>query len=120
MQESWHNDDLAQQVITSIIAENNELEGYTYENETIRFHGRLYVGTNGELRHKIMLELHQTGVGGHSGRQATIKMVEQFFYWPSLKADVIKLVTKCITCQQSKSEHVVTIATTSHYLQALD
>lgn len=70
---------LARQVMTSIITANTPLKGYTYENETIRYHGRLYVGTNGDLRCKIIAELHQTGVGGHSGRQATIKRVDHFF-----------------------------------------
>lgn len=106
LQESWHNDELAQQIITNVVAQLEQLEGFSYDNDTIKFNGRLYVGANGELRQKVILELHQKGVGGYSGRQATIKRVEQFFYWPSLRTDVVKLITECLICQQQKNEHL--------------
>lgn len=84
----------------------DQLEGYSSTNETIRFKGKLYVGSNGELRLKIIHKLQQMGGRGHSGRQATIKRVEQFFYWQSLRSNVIKAVTECLVCQHNNSEHV--------------
>ena len=38
--------------------------------------------------------------------EATIKRVEQLFYWPSLRADVTKMVKECDTCLRNKVEHV--------------
>ena len=66
------------------------------------------MGSHRELRQQIIQALHNSGAGGHSGRQATIKRIEQFFYWTSLKSDVITTVSECLVCQQNKGEHVPT------------
>ena len=34
--------------------------------------------------------------------QKTIEVVEHYFYWPSLKKDVAKFVSRCHTCQLAK------------------
>ena len=75
LQESWVGDEVAQQVITSIAGGREPPNSFSYTNHTIRFQGRLYVGSTGELRKKIMQELHQSGVGGPSGRHATLKRI---------------------------------------------
>lgn len=36
------------------------------------------------------------------GRDKTITLVEDHFYWPSLKRDIIRLVSQCFTCQLGK------------------
>jgi hypothetical protein len=39
------------------------------------------------------MELHSGGAAGHFGRDKTIAMVEDRFYWPSIKRDVAKTVS---------------------------
>lgn len=55
--------ELAHQVITNSIVQLELIKGFSYGNGTIRCDGRLYVGSNGDLRQKILLELHKQGVG---------------------------------------------------------
>ncbi|RVW30177.1 Transposon Ty3-I Gag-Pol polyprotein [Vitis vinifera] len=50
----------------------------------------------------MIWELHSGGAYGHFGRNKTIAMTEDHFYWPSSKKDVVKNVSKCRTCQLSK------------------
>ena len=50
----------------------------------------------------MIWELHSGGAAGHFGRDKTIAMIEDSFYWPSLKIDEVKNVSKCRTCQLSK------------------
>ena len=50
----------------------------------------------------MIWELHFGGAASHLGRDKTIAMTEDRFYWPSLKRDVAKNVSKCRTCQPSK------------------
>lgn len=40
------------------------------------------------------------------GLNGTIKRVEQFFYWPTLRKDVVAVISQCVNCQRNKPEHV--------------
>ena len=39
--------------------------------------------------------MHAVGLAGHLGRDKTIALVEDRFYWPSLKNDVDIIVAQC-------------------------
>ena len=48
--------------------------------------------------------MHAGGLAGHFGRDKTIALVEDRFYWPSLKRDVSRIVAQCRTCQIAKAK----------------
>ena len=54
-----------------------------------------------ELREKVMLESH-AGYAGHRGIQTMFKVIETYFYWPTMKPDVHNFVEECVTCQKVK------------------
>lgn len=81
----------------------NELE---IKGGLLKYRGKWVVGINGDLRRRIFEELHEQGVGGHSGIRATTKRIEQYFFWPGLKKDVEIWVTECLVCQKSKHENI--------------
>ncbi|KAK8947266.1 hypothetical protein KSP39_PZI006860 [Platanthera zijinensis] len=65
------------------------------------YHSRLCIPRS-SLRHFIVWELHGGGLGGHFGRDKTIALVEDKFYWPGLKTIVSKVVGSCRACQLAK------------------
>ena len=69
--------------------------------------GCLFKGTrlclpDTSLREQVIWELPSGGAAGHFGRDKTVAMAEDRFYWPKLKRDVAKVVSQCRTCQLSK------------------
>ena len=48
--------------------------------------------------------MHAGGLAGHFERDKTIALVEDRFYWPSLKRDVARIVAQCRTCQITKAK----------------
>lgn len=50
------------------------------------------MGSSGGLRQKLLVQMHSSALGGHSGQQTTYKRIKQIFYWPGLKQEVEKMV----------------------------
>ncbi|PRQ29559.1 putative nucleotidyltransferase, Ribonuclease H [Rosa chinensis] len=83
------------------------LEKQSKSTEFVLQDGFLFKGTKlcipcTSVRDFLILELHAGGIAGHFGRDKTIALVEDRFYWPSLKRDVAKVVERCRTCQLAK------------------
>ncbi|CAA7034520.1 unnamed protein product [Microthlaspi erraticum] len=51
------------------------------------------------LRLKIILELHSEG---HVGRDRTLQLVTNSYFWPTVRRDVERYVSRCVVCQAAK------------------
>lgn len=76
------------------------------QNGLIRYKGRIWIGNNKLAQQYILQSFHNSGVGGHSGINATYHRVKSLFAWPHLKSSVTTYAQACQICQQAKSEHV--------------
>lgn len=55
------------------------------------------------LRDANILESHGGGLAGHFGRDKTIALLQERFYWPKLARDVSRIVNRCRICHISKT-----------------
>ena len=55
-----------------------------------------------ELRLKIILELHESLVGGHKGLTKTYCRIRERFYWPGMRNDIQNYIRTCNSCQNQK------------------
>ena len=60
---------------------------------------------DGELKWRIIEELHSTPYSAHPGIQRTIGRVRKSFYWRGMLGDVRQFVENCEVCQTEKSDH---------------
>ncbi|KAK1631313.1 hypothetical protein QYE76_005628 [Lolium multiflorum] len=58
-----------------------------------------WLSDNGEMK-----ESYAGGLMGHFGREKTLLMLADHFYWPKMRRDVDRYVKRCITCNKSKSK----------------
>ncbi|MCO5605646.1 hypothetical protein L7F22_059829 [Adiantum nelumboides] len=49
-----------------------------------------------------MFESRAPPYAGHRGIQTTMKAIETYFYWHTMKGDIQDYVSKCIVCQKTK------------------
>ncbi|XP_019184593.1 PREDICTED: uncharacterized protein LOC109179543 [Ipomoea nil] len=77
---SYEEDDLASKVLTEQLITAEEASLFTVVDGLIKYKGRLYIGQKGDLRSKLLLQLHNSPIGGHSGQQVTYHRLKQLFY----------------------------------------
>ena len=55
-----------------------------------------------EIQQNIICNYHDLPAFGHPGIARTIKLVQQFYWWPQLWKDIYKYVKGCTDCQRNK------------------
>eukprot|EP00253_Pinus_taeda_P011086 PITA_11086 len=84
------------------------LDTFSWKNDSLWYKDRIYLSKNSQLKHKILMELHTSPLGGHSGFLKTYHRVKKEFFWEGLNSDIQKFVAECLVCQQNKVETVKT------------
>ncbi|GLT37652.1 hypothetical protein SLA2020_119560 [Shorea laevis] len=54
------------------------------------------------LQDSIIWEAHNGGLAGHFGRDKTLALAKESFYWPKLGQNVIRHIQRCKVCHQAK------------------
>lgn len=101
-----HGDDAkAQELMIEIEAAGGTLGEYTFIDGLIRYQGRIWLGMNKLAHEHILLAIHSSGIGGHSGFTATYYRIKKLFSWPGMKQDIKAFIQACEVCQQAKVQH---------------
>jgi hypothetical protein len=67
---------------------------------------RLCIPAAGELRHRVLQELHATPLGGHFGRDKTLSLARRSVWWPGMPDAVAEYMRTCAVCQRVKADHL--------------
>ncbi|XP_026433073.1 uncharacterized protein LOC113330481 [Papaver somniferum] len=102
---SYTNDAVASTLIPQILVNPSAVSNFTYLEGILIFKGRIYVGTNSNLRQHILHSIHSSAIGGHFGIHGSYVRAKTYFYWKDLNQDNLMLVSQCETCQQKKFDH---------------
>jgi hypothetical protein len=77
---------------------------YVWRNGLLRYKEWVIILADSTLRAKLLHEMHDTKIGGHSGVLRTYKKLGQQFYWPGMRTSVQKYIKNCVVCQKTKSK----------------
>ncbi|MCO5581409.1 hypothetical protein L7F22_035293 [Adiantum nelumboides] len=86
--------------VISAIALGKKEEPFTLEDGYLLHGNRLCITHS--LREKVMYESHAPPYAGHRGIQSTLRAIETYFYWPTMKRDIPDYVSKCVVYQKTK------------------
>lgn len=98
----WNTDPTLQKIISELQAKPSSHASYSFVNGELQQRGKLVVGNNPSVKLHIFKWLHDSAIGGHSGRDSTLHRIKTLFYWPNMSLEVQNYVRNCSTCQRNK------------------
>lgn len=75
---------------------------WTLENGLLLQQGRLVVPKDGDLRGKLLDELHRQPSTAHPGARKTKELVKSRYYWKGMTADIDRYNRNCRVCRRGK------------------
>jgi hypothetical protein len=97
--DEWKNDEKVWTVIQRLQQDSSASDTFTWKNYSLWYKDRLYLCKNSQLKQKLLLELHTSPVGGHSGFLKTYHRVKKDFFLDGLKTNVQRFVAECLVCK---------------------
>jgi hypothetical protein len=103
--EGYYQDDQTKKLLAELTITGTNDKGFELVDGIIKYKGRIWLGNHKAAHQAILLALHSSGLGGHSGITATYQKVKSLFAWPHMKHDVREYISACGVCAQTKTEH---------------
>ena len=97
--EEWKNDEEVWELIRMLQQDPITSDTFKWKNDSLWYNSRLYLCKNSQLKQNILMELHTSPLGGHSGFLKTYHKVKKEFLWEGLKSDIQKFVSECLVFQ---------------------
>jgi hypothetical protein len=95
-------DEQTKQLLAELSLSVNSKPPFSLHNSIIKYKGRIWIGYNTELQHRIISTLHDSPMGGHSGFPVTYRRIKSLFAWPKMKQTVQRALKGCGVCLQVK------------------
>jgi hypothetical protein len=91
--EGYTKDEKSKQLYTELSLQGSNEQGFSLVDGVIRHQGRIWLGTHTEAKQAVLIALHSSGLGGHSGPLVTYHKIKQMFSWPKYEARSVRLCT---------------------------
>ena len=98
IEQSWTADSHLQGIIQQKQQDATAFPKYQLINGQLRRKGKLVVKADDSLKAKLLHWVHSSTLGGHSGRDATLKKLKQLFYWKGMHKSVQNFLRQCTIC----------------------
>ena len=92
--DEWKNDEEVWILIQKLWQVPSTFHTFSWKNDSLWYKHRLYLYKNSQLKQNILLELHISTLGGHSGFLKIYHNVKREFFWDGLKYDIQKFVAE--------------------------
>ena len=94
--DEWKKDEEVWTLIQNLKQDPTTYDTFSWKNDSLWYKNRLYICKNFQLKPKILLELHTSPLGGHSGFLKTYHRVKKEFFGDGLESDIQNFVAECL------------------------
>ena len=78
--EEWKNDQVVWMLIQNLQKNHGVLDNFVWKKDSLCYKDHLYICNNFHLKQKVLLELHTSPIGGHSGFLKIYHRVKKDFF----------------------------------------
>lgn len=105
MVDGYNSDPEAVTLLSQLAVQPDARPPFSLVQGVIRYKGRIWLGANKKpVQSQILLALHASPIGCHSGAPVTYSWIKRLFFWPGMKVDVWTFVQSCEVCLQAKPD----------------
>jgi len=79
------------------------LQHYGIEDEIVTYEHHIYIPDSNTLKLKIVHQCHDAKVAGYLGRDKTLDLMKQNYYWPNMEKWVRNYIRTFNACQCNKT-----------------
>ncbi|KAK5831046.1 hypothetical protein PVK06_014841 [Gossypium arboreum] len=90
-----------------MVRDNLDSEFSIDDEGILRYHNRICVPNNSDLKNDILSEAHNSMYSIHPGSTKMYGDLKKTYWWPGMKREISEFIAKCLICQQVKAEHQV-------------
>ena len=80
LMEEWKNDEEVWALIRNLQQDSITSDTFSWQNDSLWYKDRLYLFKNSQLKQNILMELHTSPLGGHSGVLKTYHRFKKEFF----------------------------------------
>ncbi|QRV96371.1 Retrotransposable element Tf2 protein [Ceratobasidium sp. AG-Ba] len=88
--------------IIEALQKNDKVKNWSWNDGLLMFKNKIYVPNDDSIRKDILASRHDNMAAGHPGQLRTLELVNQKYYWKSLKKSVTSYVSHCESCIRNK------------------
>ena len=94
----YRTDPKGKALLSQLLWDGSSRPPFQLKDGIILYQNRIWLGSNQDLKRKVLTALHDSPIGGHSGAPATFSKLQPLFYWPGMRKDVLQHVQSCTVC----------------------
>jgi transposase InsO family protein len=84
-------------------AEEVDNTDWSIEHGLLLFKDRIFVPDEGDLRARLLDEVHRQKSTAHPGRDKTKELIRPRYYWDNWAKDITRYVDNCMTCKRNNT-----------------
>jgi hypothetical protein len=88
VQESYKSEPQAIELISKLSLKADDVPHFTLKGGLLRYKSRIWIGQDSALHAQLMVALHNSAIGGHSGFPVTYRTLKQMLAWKGMKYEV--------------------------------
>jgi hypothetical protein len=94
--------DIVEHLKNPVVGNMDLNQGEYFMQDGYLFKGKQLCIPIGLMRENIIRDLHSSGLAGHFGKDKTLSLIEDKYYWPEMKKDITRYVAQCRIFQMVK------------------